>query len=253
MPLSYSAPNDSGLKVFTSSDKMKPTLEALLNSLKKHNYSYEVLGFGKPWKGFETKIENYLEGMKRYAAEKGPDALAIFVDAFDVLCIKDSDKLLEAYKARQRQMPVVFGAETVCFNNCYRDILNWYDTHSVLGGRSRIEAELKPDEGSPLWKKPIFMNTGFIIGPVATLQKMFAEISETPYEEDDQYTAGKWAMDHLDEFDLDGEESMIRNKLGKHDKLPDEDGIQGPAFLHFPGSRSPEQQEQILGRYAAYK
>ena len=251
--LSYSAPNDSGLKVFTSSDKMKPTLEALLNSLKKHKYSYEVLGFGKPWKGFETKLENYVEGMTRYAKEKGPDALAIFVDAFDVLCIKDSDKLLEAYKSRPRSMPVVFGAEVVCFQNCYKDILNWYDTHSVLGGRKGIEAELKPDAGSPLWKKPVFMNTGFIMGPVATLQKMFEEIGKTEFEEDDQYTAGKWAIHHLGEFDLDGEESMIRNKVGNHEKLPDEDGMKGPAFLHFPGSRSPEQQEQLLGRYAAYK
>lgn len=252
MPLSYSAPNDSGLKVFTSSDRMKPTLEALLTSLKQHNYSYEVLGFGKPWKGFETKIENYLEGMKRYAAEKGPDALAIFIDAFDVLCIKDSDKLLDVYKARQRSMPVVFGAEVVCFKNCYKDVLDWYTTHSLLGGRSAVEADLKPEEGSPLWKKPIFMNTGFIIGPVATLQQMFTEISETPYEEDDQYTAGKWAMNHLTEIDLDIEESMIRNKVGNHEKLSDEDGIKGPAFLHFPGSRSPEQQKQVLQRYALY-
>jgi hypothetical protein len=249
--LIYSEPN-AAIKVFTSSDKMKPTLETLLASLKKHKYSYEVLGFGKPWKGFETKIENYLEGMTRYAKEKGPDALAIFIDAFDVICIKDSDKLLATYKAKPRPMPVVFGAEVVCFKNCYKDILNWYDTHSVLNGRAAIEADLKPASNSPLWKKPVFMNTGFIMGPVAQLQQMFTEIAQTPFEEDDQYTAGKWAVNHLDQFDLDGEESMIRNKVGNHEKLADEDGEEGPAFLHFPGSRAPEQQEELLKRYAAY-
>jgi hypothetical protein len=232
---------------------MKPTLETLLASLKKHHYSYEVLGFGKPWKGFETKIENYLEGMTRYAKEKGPDALAIFIDAFDVICIKDSDKLLATYKAKPRPMPVVFGAEVVCFNNCYKDILTWYDTHNVLNGRAAIEADLKPADSSPLWKKPVFMNTGFIMGPVAQLQQMFTEIAQTPFEVDDQYTAGKWAVSNLDKFDLDGEESMIRNKVGNHEKLPDEYGNRdGPAFLHFPGSRAPEQQEELLKRYAAY-
>jgi hypothetical protein len=233
---------------------MEPTLQALLDSLKRHNYSYEVLGFGKPWKGFETKIENYLEGMKRYETEKGPDALAIFVDAFDVICIKDSDKLLKTYKEKPRPMPVVFGAEIACFNNCYKDVMNWYDTHQVLGGRAALEAPLKPvnDGRGFMSEKSIFMNTGFIIGPVSTLAQMFTEIAATPFEEDDQYTAGKWAVNHLDKFDLNVEETMIRNKLIPRDKLPDEDGTQGPAFLHFPGSRSKEQQAENVARYATY-
>ena len=252
--LAYTHPEDSGIKVFTSSDRMEPTLQALLDSLKAHKYSYEVLGFGKPWKGFQTKIENYLEGMQRYTTEKGPDALAIFVDAFDVLCIKDSDKLLKTYKEKPRKMPVVFGAEIACFKNCYKDIMNWYDTHGILGGRQAIQATLKPINGGSdyMSEKPIFMNTGFIIGPVSKLEKMFLEISQTPYEEDDQYTAGKWATQHLDEFDMDIEESMIRNKLIPRDKLPDEDGERGPAFLHFPGSRSPQQQKENVTRYATY-
>ena len=238
-----------------SSDRMEPTLDALLDSLKRHNYSYEVLGFGKPWKGFETKIENYLEGMKRYHAEKGPDALAIFVDAFDVICIKDSDKLLKTYKEKPRPMPVVFGSEIACFNNCYKEVLTWYDTHNVLGGRAVIEAPLKPvnDGKGFMSEQPVFMNTGFILGPVSKLEHMFTEISQTPFEEDDQYTAGKWAVNHLDQFDLNVEETLIRNKLIPRDKLPDEDGEQGPAFLHFPGSRSKEQQKENVARYATYK
>jgi hypothetical protein len=234
---------------------MEPTLNVLLESLKRHNYTYEVLGFGKPWKGFETKIENYLEGMKRYEAEKGPDALAIFVDAFDVICIKDSDKLLKTYKEKPRSMPVVFGAEIACFNNCYKDVIAWYDTHQVLGGRAAVETPLKPvnDGKGFMSEKPIFMNTGFIMGPVSKLAQMFTEIAQTPFEEDDQYTAGKWAVNNLDKFDLNVEETMIRNKLIPREKLPDEDGVEGPAFLHFPGSRSKEQQKENVGRYATYK
>jgi hypothetical protein len=235
---------------------MEATLDALLSSLKAHNYSYEVLGFGKPWKGFETKMENYLEGMQRYAAEKGPDALAIFVDSFDVLCIKDSDKLLKTYAERPRKhLPIVFGAEIACFDNCYKEVLNWYDTTSVFGGRKALEAELKPVNGGKgfMSEKPIFMNSGFIMGPVGKLQEIFKQLSHTPDGKwDDQYTAGKWAVNHLDAFDLNVEESMVRNKLIPRDKLPDEDGEGGPAFLHFPGSRSREQQKENVERYALY-
>jgi hypothetical protein len=234
---------------------MEPTLQALLDSLKAHKYSYEVLGFGKPWKGFETKIENYMEGMKRYRAERGADALAIFVDAFDVICIKDSDKLLASYKEKPRKMPVVFGGEIACFNNCYKDVINWYDTHSVFGGRAAVEAPLKPVNSGKgfMAEQPVFMNTGFIMGPISEIEAIFTEIAATPFEEDDQYTAGKWAAQNLDRFDINVEETMIRNKLIPRDKLPDEDGEQGPAFLHFPGSRWPGQQKENLERYAAYK
>jgi hypothetical protein len=57
----------------------------------------------------------------------------------------------------------------------------------------------------------------------------------------------------LDAFDLNVEETMIRNKVIPREKLPDEDGEQGPAFLHFPGSRSEEQQKENVARYASYK
>ena len=62
--LTYTPQEPSPIKVFTSADKMKPTLQALLASLKKHHYAYEVLGMGKPWGGFRTKMENYLEGIR---------------------------------------------------------------------------------------------------------------------------------------------------------------------------------------------
>ena len=253
--LTYTCDEQPEVKDFTSSDRMEPTLEALLQSLKRHKYSYEVLGFGKPWKGFETKIENYMDGIERYTAEKGPEALAIFVDAFDVLCIKDSDKLLQTYRAKPRAMPVVFGGEIACFSNCHKDVMNWYTTHSVAGGRAEIEKTLRPVNNGKdyLSTQPVFMNTGFIMGPIGKLKEIFTEISKVPYEEDDQYTAGKWAIENLDRFDINIEEDMIRNKLIPREKLPDEDGTQGPAFVHFPGSRSKDQQHENIIRYSSYQ
>lgn len=248
--LTYTDPNDSGLKVFTTCDHMEPQLQALLDSLKKHKYSYEVLGFGKPWNGLQTKQVNYLEGMRRYKEEKGPDALAIFVDGYDVICIKDSDKLLATYKARQRKMPVVFGSEIVCIFNCNKDVLKWYDAHSMLGGKEAITAKLQDIGNGVKSERPVFLNTGFIMGPIGAIETIYTGISETPFEVDDQYTAGKYLVNNLDKFDLDVEEALVRNKLQTRDKLPDEDGVGGPAFLHFPGTQAERQQN--MERFAQY-
>ena len=53
----------------------------------------------------------------------------------------------------------------------------------------------------------------------------------------------------MDKIDLDFEESLIRNKLTTRDKLPDENGEQGPGFLHFPGTRTDEEQKRNMDVY----
>jgi hypothetical protein len=237
------------VKVFTSADRMEPTLAALLASLKKHHYSYEVVGFGKPWKGFQTKIENYLSGIKSYIAAAGPDAIAIFVDAFDVLCIKDAEKVLATYRSRPRTMPIVLSGEICCFDNCYKDVLNWYDKHGVLGGRSAIESSLEKHKFGVLSDKPVFMNTGFIMGPAKALEEFYTAWMNTPFEVDDQYTAGKWVVNNLDKIDINAEETLIRTKVKPREKLPDENGESGPGFVHFPGTRSKEQQTNNVQKF----
>jgi len=246
-PLIYDC-SGAQIKVFVSADRMEPTLDALLTSLKKHNYSYEVLGFGKPWKGFKTKMENYLDGINRYN-----DGLAIFVDAFDVLCIKDSDKLLQTYKARSRQMPVVVGTEIICFyeDNCSMDALNWFEVNKMPGGRKAVEATLtKPEPQRPYYEAPksVFTNSGFIMGPAQELKAMFQSMMDSG-DTDDQIAVIHYMTKAPDKIDLDIEEAMIRNKLKPRTKLPDEDGQKGPGFVHFPGTRTKEEQAKNVKEY----
>jgi len=235
-----------------SADRMEPTLAALLTSLKKHNYSYEVLGFGKPWKGFRTKMENYLDGIARYN-----EGMAIFIDAFDVFCIKDAEKVLQSYKARPRKMPVVVGAEIICFyeDNCSMDALNWFDINKIPGGRKTIEAALtKPEPARPYYEspKPVFTNSGFIMGPAQELKAMFQSMMDSS-DTDDQIAVIHYMTKAPDKIDLDIEEALIRNKLKPRTRLPDEDGQQGPGFVHFPGTRTKEEQaKNIRELYSQY-
>jgi hypothetical protein len=254
MPLSHIAQGE--IKVFASADKMKPTLNALLTSLKAHNYSYEVLGMGKPWKGFKTKMENYLEGINRYVKEKGPEAFAIFVDAFDVLCIKDSDKVMASYKSKPRPMPIVVGTEIICFynENCSMDALDWYDHNKIPGGSQTIKNALtKPEPERPYYKSPtsVFLNSGFIMGPAEELRALFQEMMDSG-DTDDQIAVIHYMKNHPEKVDYDMEDAMIRNKLEPRTKLPDEDGTQGPGFIHFPGSRTDDEQKITLAHYGAY-
>jgi hypothetical protein len=227
---------------------MEPTLSALLTSLKKHKYSYEVLGFGKPWKGFKTKMENYLEGINRYK-----EGIAIFIDAFDVLCIKDADRVLESYRARQRSMPLLVGAEIICFyeDNCSMDALNWFDVNKISGGRAAVEATLtKPEQGRPYYEapKPVFTNSGFIMGPAEDLKTMFQSMMDSE-DTDDQIAVIHYMTRAPDKIDLDIEEHIIRNKLKPRTKLPDEDGKRGPGFVHFPGTRTKEEQAKNIKEF----
>jgi len=252
MPLTYDAPN-APITVFTSSDRMEPTLEYLMKSLKKHNYGYRVLGMGTQWNGFKTKMENYLQGIEQYIKDKGPDAMAIFVDAFDVLCIKDADKLLKSYHERLRKMPIVVGVEIYCFyeENCRMEALQWYDKHSVEGGSESIKGSLtQPEAGRPYYEAPksVFVNSGFIMGPAKELLTMFTSMSQSG-DKDDQIAVINYTMSNMDKIDLDVEETLIRNKLKPRHKLPDENGIVGPGFVHFPGTREKDRQQRNVTEY----
>ena len=216
---------------------MEPTLNALVTSLKKHKYSYEVLGLGKPWKGFKTKMENYLDGINRYNGE-----YAVFVDAFDVLCIKDADKLLATYKAKKRAMPIVVGTEIICFyeENCGMDALDWYDANQMNGGRAAIEKTLiSPEPDRPYYQAPesVFLNSGFIMGPAKDLKHMFQSMMDSG-DTDDQIAVINYMKGHMNKIDLDVEESFVRNKLRPRTRLPDEDGEQGWMMMFRSGDVS---------------
>jgi hypothetical protein len=246
----------SQIKVFTNADKSQPTLEAMIAALTRHNYSYEVLGYGKPWHGFQTRMENYEEALNRNMLESGPEALCIFVDGFDAICIKDSDKQLAAYKAKPRPMPVVFGAEICCLDNCDKNSLKWYDYHKLKNGSEAIKATLKemfpPNKDYLLSPEAVFANAGFIMGTTEGLLDLLKGMRASG-NLDDQLAAGHYIANNPDKVDIDLEEKLVRNKISNRDKLPDEGTPEGPGFLHYPGMRSEEDKQKLLEKYKEFE
>ncbi len=226
-----------------------------MGSLEKLGYSYEVLAYRMPWENLRAKIQYYLEGAKAHEAAAGPNALAAFVDGFDVLAVLDAATLVKRYREKPRPMPIVFGAEIWCLGNCNKDVIDWYTHHQIRGGRGAIEPTFEDfgDGYSVKVPQPTFMNTGFVLGPVGKIRELYEGILATPYEVDDQYTTGIYVQKHFDMIDLDMEERFMRNKLATRDKLPDEGTDAGPVFLHFPGSRDDNDQAALLERFKGYE
>ena len=249
--LNYSA--DSKIKVFTYATEMKPTLRLLLHSLKIHNYSYEVVGFGTPWKGFRNRVATYLSAIKNYRITAGDEAIAVILDGYDCLCIKNSDAVYNSFISKPRDIHVLFGVEIYCLGNCNINILNWYDHHDVFGGKEEITKQLeKLYKVDTVSKKPIFLNGGMVIGTSSGLEEVYTGMMNLNIE-DDQICASTYTINAMDKVDLDVEEVIFRNKkVDIKEPLPDEDGINGPGFLHFPGSADKKNFSDLLEIYDLY-
>lgn len=245
----------SPIKVFLYADKLKATARVLLSSLKKHKFSYEVLGLGKPWEGWVARTREYLSAIRKYKADNGGSAVALFIDAYDVICIMDSDKFYEKYMNRVRTMPVIFGAEQGCTSEmCNKNILNWYDHNKIEGGRAKRDSLINSwgANGENLWSQvPTFTNNGTMMGTADGLEFLFTEILKTEIP-DDQVAAGSVIANNFDKFDIDFEEALFRNRFRDLEKRPDEDGVSGPGFLHFHAMRTEVQQTEVLKRFQNY-
>ena len=232
---------------------MEPTIQALFDSLQLHGFDYENVGLGKPWNGFQSRVQYYLEAAEAFQASHGPDAIAVYVDGFDSVCIQGPGAVLQKYFAKPRSPPILYGAEICCFRNCDKDMLSWYDVHGLKGGSEAIKTTLTPNPtyGGFVAPDATYLNGGMLMGPVKDLIPLFRHI-RTCGIEDDQLAATDYLKKNPMLVDLDIEESIFRNKVKPREPLPDEGTAEGPCFLHFPGMQGEENQAALLGLYDNY-
>jgi len=253
-PLTYTPPEGRApITVFTLATQRKEPLNHLLRSLQKHKYNYQVLEFGKPWGGWQRRIECYRDAV----ASLNPEEVAICLDAYDMLCIKDSDKVLKTYMERPRKhLPVVYAVEWVCYGNCSKEVLKWFDVNKVegVGGSEEIKAGFTPESVGTRTKdwRPVFVNGGFICGVAGKMKEYFTLLLQGAVH-DDQVAAADWIANNLDKnlVDLNVEESLVRVNLERTKEPQETGGEEGPAFLHFSGMQGNE--EETLRLFAMYE
>jgi hypothetical protein len=258
-PEVYQVP-ECPVRILIAANRRVPNLERLLNSCKKHKCEYLLYGMGEPWGGHRTgKTVHYLNGIKRTIQEKGPDTLIICVDGFDCLIVKDAAAIAESFRTKPRAMPVLFGAETGCYMNNNKDVLNWYDVHGVKGGKAGaaklvhpIGAEYDGRAFGYTSDEPVFLNSGLIAGKASAMLALVEGMMKAPME-DDQLAACHYVLANLKDVDLDVEERLFRNKLTNRGRLPDEGKPEGPAVLHWLGSGAKEALLPYYNEFPEYE
>ena len=89
---------------------------------KKWGYEYTSIGQNVEWKGFVTKMKLPLQYLNKQLAsdaslnDVASETLYVFVDAYDLVFAGPPEELLKKYL--EFGMPIVVGAENVCFANC---------------------------------------------------------------------------------------------------------------------------------------
>lgn len=155
----------SNLVAYTVATHKTPELERLINSFKKSNISLVVLGFGCKWQGFGNKLLWFKEHLEKYGEN---NHIALFVDAYDVLCIGQEQEIIKKFVSFKK--PIVFSGE----KGCHPDT-------SLAKHFDHINSPFK------------YPNSGTYMGYSKNILEMLKNISVKPHE-DDQLFATKYII-----------------------------------------------------------
>lgn len=194
------------LKVLTVATHPDKGLEQLERSLKAYKYDYEVLGIGKEWKGFGTKLKEVHEWCK-----KTDYTHILFLDAYDTFAVGQLE--IGDFDG------VYFNAEKGC----------WPDA-------DKKDLYPCPDMPYP------YLNSGMYLANVKTLLQIF---EENPYEyktDDQRYFTDIFLSERYKvslDYDTEYLMTIAFSEQGKDyeitDKVTNLHSGNTPCFIHGNG------------------
>lgn len=171
------------------------------------NYRYEILGMGKPWEGFETKINLIIDKTTQLPS----DNLICIVDSYDLIMAGSKSELVEKFLSKGKK--IVVGSESVCGPNCVRTGI-------------AVENNNKPH-----------INGGFVMGYSGEINKLYRNILRLcPY--DDQIGIAKYIMTHPDLFHIDSNQDLVLN-LNYGSEIHDLERVENRRFRYKPTGTNP--------------
>lgn len=220
--------------VFACATKSTPHLDVLRKSMDLYEgWGLCVLGEGKEWKSFRTKMECYRDALR--ITKK--DQIVVCLDAYDVICVRDSHQLREDFLSFDT--PIVIGYENVSTYTIYNKYIK-------IGVSPCISTWKKYHNIDPT--KRIFVNSGCIVGYASEICKMFEWIlNYRRFEiDDDQIGVGYYMNKFPHKVKLDVESKICLNdnyanhykvSVKVHDDLLHVSSKHVPYFIHFPGMK----------------
>lgn len=106
-----------GLHIITVATDGRYYFPYLVESCRRNNIPIKVLGMGEKWQGYTWKTKKVLE----YAKTVDPDDILCFVDAYDVVSVKD----LRGLKAVFQRLEKETGAKIIVGTENTNWFLNW--------------------------------------------------------------------------------------------------------------------------------
>lgn len=191
-------------------------------------WDMRLVGLGKKWEGFRTKMEIYCETLQMI----DPMTIVVCLDTNDMLCIKDSTGFRETFL--QFKSPIVIGSEKQCFPTIHNNFIKI----GVCSDISQWKQYHNEDQN-------IFMNSGCVIGYAGEILLMLRWVLDYTdiYITDDQVGIGFYMNQFPEKIRLDVEGVLVyNNNWGRRSsitKMGDNkimiDTPTHPYFIHFPG------------------
>ena len=203
------------MKVVSFANVNHGGLVNLQNSIKP-GWEHIVIGKDLPWKGWKTRtkaIIDYLTGLDKKSE------LIVLCDAFDVLCLRDSEQFEQIFS--EFKTNVVVSAESICnMSNCFSPTQFW--------------------NARNITSKNKYCCAGLVCGYADALLNMYQFVLNY---EDDQIGIGHFMNEQVNAISLDTEHQLFFNdnygsmeyKLLENNSIEYENKIIQPFFIHFPG------------------
>lgn len=143
-------------------------------------YDYSILGKGKEWKGFSTKIKLIIE----FLNTRNPDEIVGIVDAYDLIFTGPPEELVKKFKSFNS--PIIAGGEDVCILNCHK--------HSCKVNNDRYK----------------WVNGGCVFGYAKDLIPLYVYTLQVS-PEDDQIGVAKYMDEFPKKVTVDGNQMIVAN------------------------------------------
>ena len=182
----------------------------LTSSATRAGLEIEEVSKGRPWKGFRTKMEAFLE------AARQTEDLMVIVDAFDVIVHPQAAEKLrgvEAWFAANPKTHMLAGCESSCIvsDNCL-PLENW---------KLSKQTEAKH-----------FVNSGIVCGRAPAIREWTQFMIDNEFHDDQLGLASFMNLKRAPYVELDTTRMLVHNVTGLHHLVPPDITA---AFGHFPG------------------
>lgn len=207
------------IKIVSFANKNSSGLVNFKNSVRRYKgWELEIVGMGMKWEGWITRMETY---RKIAQNERDPERLLVFIDGFDVICLRDSHGFLEHFHSTRKKF--VFGSETTCLEwiNCHKP-KNWQKKNQIWGD---------------------YVNGGCVISKAKDAAFLWGWCIEQGHTRDDQVALAHFMDRYPEDVMLDTDSTFVHNdNFGTRtpitivdNKLSIQDSSKNPYFIHFPG------------------